>query len=171
MFRHKQTGFTIVELLIVIVVIAILAAITIVAYNGIQNRANDSAVESDVATVAQKVKLYQIDNGAYPNSLQLPTAVAGFTAAKGSYAIHGTTDHNLIYCMSIDKTTFAVVAYSKSGNKFIATESSGVLPYNNAWTDQTVACQGALGANYSTNLRGYAGDDLVTGPWRAWTGS
>ena len=37
--RHEQTGFTIVELLIVIVVISILAAITIVAYNGVQERA------------------------------------------------------------------------------------------------------------------------------------
>jgi len=41
---QKQSGFTIVELLIVVVVIAILAAITIVAYNGIQNRAKSSAV-------------------------------------------------------------------------------------------------------------------------------
>ncbi len=38
--QTKSRGFTIVELLIVIVIIAILAAITIVAYNGIQNRAN-----------------------------------------------------------------------------------------------------------------------------------
>ena len=37
--RGRETGFTIVELLIVIVVIGILAAITIVAYNGIQERA------------------------------------------------------------------------------------------------------------------------------------
>ena len=61
--KHKNTsstqsmrGFTIVELLIVIVVIAILAAITIVAYNGIQNRANDSAIQSDVRNIFMKVK-------------------------------------------------------------------------------------------------------------------
>ncbi|MCA9336117.1 prepilin-type N-terminal cleavage/methylation domain-containing protein, partial [Candidatus Saccharibacteria bacterium] len=46
--KNKKTGFTIVELLIVIVVIAILAAITIVAYNGIQQRSRDSIRKSDL---------------------------------------------------------------------------------------------------------------------------
>ena len=39
MLKYRNRGFTFVELLIVIVVIAILAAITVVAYSGIQNRA------------------------------------------------------------------------------------------------------------------------------------
>ena len=47
----KQRGFTIVELLIVIVVIGVLAAITIVAYNGIQSRARDSARVSDINAI------------------------------------------------------------------------------------------------------------------------
>ena len=49
----NKAGFTIVELLMVIVVIAILAAITIVAYNGIQTRAKDSAIVSDLQSLAQ----------------------------------------------------------------------------------------------------------------------
>lgn len=56
-------GFTIVELLIVIVVIAILAAISIVAFNGIQERARDSQRKSDVATIVKALGLYQVDNG------------------------------------------------------------------------------------------------------------
>lgn len=59
---RKQSAFTIVELLIVIVVIAILAAISIVAYNGIQSRARASAVSSALTQSAKKIALWQIDN-------------------------------------------------------------------------------------------------------------
>ena len=46
--RKTTSGFTIVELLIVIVVIAILATISVIAYNGLQNSAHDSVVQSDL---------------------------------------------------------------------------------------------------------------------------
>ena len=51
--KQKQYGFTIVELLIVIVVIAILAAITIVAFTNLQRRAVNSAVTSDLTNNAK----------------------------------------------------------------------------------------------------------------------
>ena len=57
--KKTTSGFTIVELLIVIVVIGILAAITIVAYNGVQNRANEVAVQSNLKDLANKVTEYQ----------------------------------------------------------------------------------------------------------------
>lgn len=63
----RQKGFTIVELLIVIVIIGILAAITIVAYNGIQQRARDSARTSDIAGIQKALELYRADNGVYPS--------------------------------------------------------------------------------------------------------
>ena len=52
--RGARNGFTIVELLIVIVVIAILAAVSFVAYSGIQNEAADSAVRSDLSQAGRK---------------------------------------------------------------------------------------------------------------------
>ena len=66
---RKQRGFTIVELLIVIVVIGILAAIVIVSYNGIQKKATTAALASDLANASAKLQLYQVDNSTYPNSI------------------------------------------------------------------------------------------------------
>ncbi|MBM3210320.1 type II secretion system protein [Candidatus Saccharibacteria bacterium] len=64
--KTKQSGFTIVELLIVIVVIAILAAITIVAYNGIQNRAKTSSAQSLASNVAKKAEAFNTIESSYP---------------------------------------------------------------------------------------------------------
>ena len=75
----KQTGFTIVELLIVIVVIAILAAITIVAYNGIQARARDNIRYQDVKLILKALELYKIDNGMYPPTSATTLAGEGTT--------------------------------------------------------------------------------------------
>lgn len=61
-----ERGFTIVELLIVIVIIAILAAIVIVAYNGIQSRANTSAAQQTANTLMKKVEAYNAIKGEYP---------------------------------------------------------------------------------------------------------
>ncbi len=67
--KHKQIlGFTIVELLIVIVVIAILAAITVVAYNGIQQKANNSKTTQALSSWVQGLKMYKADNGRWPNA-------------------------------------------------------------------------------------------------------
>ena len=60
---RRREGFTIVELLIVIVVIGILAAITIVAYNGIQERAETTKITSQASAYVRGLKLWEADVG------------------------------------------------------------------------------------------------------------
>lgn len=65
----KKSGFTIVELLIVIVVIGILAAISVVAYNGISQNARASSAKASAKQVSTKVELAYVESGAYPSDL------------------------------------------------------------------------------------------------------
>lgn len=64
--QKRATGFTIVELLIVIVVIGILAAIVIIAFNGVQQRARNSQTISAVREYAKIYTAYAIDNQKHP---------------------------------------------------------------------------------------------------------
>lgn len=72
-----SSGFTIVELLIVIVVIGILAAITIVAFNGVQGRARDTQRISAIDDIRKALELYKADYGVYPSAINSGTASGG----------------------------------------------------------------------------------------------
>jgi prepilin-type N-terminal cleavage/methylation domain-containing protein len=79
----SRSGFTIVELLIVVVVIAILAAITIVAYNGIQNRAKISAVTSSIESAVKAIEIYALKNAdTYPSDAAAAGLPSGSTTTK-----------------------------------------------------------------------------------------
>ena len=86
---QAERGFTIVELLIVVVVIAILAAITIVSYNGITARANQSAAKASAATVQKKAELYNSDSG--NNRYPIVGTELTSAAASTSYFVSGIT--------------------------------------------------------------------------------
>lgn len=65
--RNRPSGFTIVELLIVIVVIAVLAAVTVVAFNGVQQRAKNSQRIAAAKEWHKLIMAYTSANGAYPS--------------------------------------------------------------------------------------------------------
>jgi prepilin-type N-terminal cleavage/methylation domain-containing protein len=64
--NKASKGFTIVELLIVIVVIGILAALVVTTYNGIQQKARDTERKTDVNALHGQIEAYQAQNGKYP---------------------------------------------------------------------------------------------------------
>lgn len=122
----KSRGFTIVELLIVIVVIAILAAITIVAYNGIQNRAYDASIQSDLRNLGNKTAAYVAEfNQLLPlgdTAEMQKLSLRVNTAAYGTHYVPSNTSnqYNLLYCYrGSDPDRFMFIAGSKSGKTFV----------------------------------------------------
>lgn len=101
----KQKGFTIVELLIVIVVIGILAALVLNTFAGVQQRARDTERQTDVTALATQLEVYYNDNGTYPAFSQIDTAAeaeaafpgidAGALEAPGqAFSLQGTVSTN-----------------------------------------------------------------------------
>lgn len=79
--KIKQQGFTIVELLIVIVVIGILAALVITTFTGIQRKARDTERQTDIKALHSQLEAYYAQNGYYPALAEVnTTTLAGLDA-------------------------------------------------------------------------------------------
>jgi prepilin-type N-terminal cleavage/methylation domain-containing protein len=129
----SRRGFTIVELLIVIVVIGILAAITIVAYNGIQGRAIAATLQSDLDNASKQLKLYQVDNSAYPTTNDCSASpAAGSICLKAS----GSTTY----------TAFQVSNASSTSQSFCLTATNNGNSYRvtNDTTPTAGSCSGVM---------------------------
>ena len=173
--RKGMSGFTIVELLIVIVVIAILAVISVAVYNGIQDRANDSAIQSDLSSFAKKIQLAAASTGEFPaggtvlsSGVGNATTITGFTF-NPSKAAYATNVNNLYYCtgteISSGQRLFRVGAKSKSDNTFVYSSSGGMENRGSEVINSTVVCQGLEGPS----TWGYGYNPSPTYGWFSWT--
>ncbi len=117
--KQQSQGFTIVELLIVIVVIAILAAITVVAYNGIQQRARDAQRQSDIVTIKKALELYYTANNRYP-------------AGSGSTSINGAWSTTADASWANLQTTLQPYISSLPKDPISKQMGAGIFPWNDS---------------------------------------
>ena len=180
--NRKAQGFTIVELLIVIVVIAILAAISIAAYTNIQNRANDSAVKSDLAQFAKQIQLIYAEKGEYPvggvkssaadvastgSANDFPDFSFKFSRLSYAYGTANSNNPNVIYCTGPNATTgesfFRIAARSKSGTPFAYESTGGSV---REYPTGAYPAGGCAGIGYP---RSAAWGLTASGTWNSWT--
>lgn len=117
--KKREVGFTIVELLIVIVVIGILAAITIVAYNGIQNRTIETSVRSNLSSIARQIELKKAELGRYPENV---AEIRYITVNKDHI---DRTANNVYYCLDITNQTYSFGLRAKNSTGFML--SNGIV--------------------------------------------
>ena len=112
--KSKIYGFTIVELLIVVVVIAILAAITIVAYNGIQNRAKESSIQTSISQGSKKLAShYALNNDTYPDSANFASVTGLTNSSDVSYDYFVGADQKS-YCASAASSNVSIPSYAST---------------------------------------------------------
>lgn len=117
----RTAAFTIVELLIVIVIIGILAAITIISYTGITARANTAAIQADLANASKKINMYYALYGAYPTSMP--------NDGTGKYCPAApTVDAN--YCIKPSSGIFTYTPTGSPATDFDIRADSGALVYH-----------------------------------------
>jgi len=128
-FPKPQPGFTIIELLIVIVIIGILAAITIVAYTGITNRATIASLQSDLTNSSKKLEAYYALYRSYPtmNGSNCPTA----PTVNNDYCLKTSPNNILSYWVdNTSKPQSFRLTVSKDGYKYSNNENDLKCPPN-----------------------------------------
>lgn len=148
-----KKAFTIVELLVVIVVIGILAAITIISYTGISSKATVSSLQSDLSSAKKQLNLYYVDHSAYPasiNNSNCPLDSVGTADTK--YCIKPSGSNTFTYISSSPYSTFSLSSLNSSTRYSITNDTSPVL---GGWIAGIAATALANKWIYSVDVSGY----------------
>lgn len=126
-YKLKQQGFTIVELLIVIVVIGILAALVITTFTGIQQKARDTERTTDIKALHGQIEAYYAQNGYYPGLANVTiTDLKGLDAGalvdpKGGSLAAASDFDNYGYAVTQSDGATACTTAAKDCAKYVLT--------------------------------------------------
>jgi prepilin-type N-terminal cleavage/methylation domain-containing protein len=186
MRNYKSTvssAFTIIELLVVIAIIGILAAITLVSYSGVTNRATIASIQSDLTSNSQQLRLFQVDSSNYPATISTDCVAQPSTATNKCLKASPGTSYEYYVDNTTNNQTFCITAtkgnYSYSINNTGSTipapycpilylDASNSLSYpgsgNNKWYDLSGNNNNGTisGATYSSGNGGAFGFDGVS---------
>lgn len=117
----NNLAFTIVELLIVIVIIGILAAITIVSYRGITQRSIDATIQADLSNASKKLKMYHTLYNVYPTNMQPSDGNRTYCPTGPSIDVN--------YCIRPSNGNVFTYSQLSAGQDFSLTATKGNISY------------------------------------------
>ena len=140
----RDEGFTLIELMVVVMIIAVLIAIAIPSFLGFRKSAQDRSAQSEVRNVLLAEKAFWLDNGAYTETAAditafEPNARLAADPADGVYIDLNAADSDIV----------CVVRTSDSGSTFSVWESATAGTYYGATDLSAADCPAAAPAGYS----------------------
>lgn len=141
----RDEGFTLIELMVVVMIIAVLIAIAIPSFLGFRKSAQDRAAQSEVRNVLLAEKAFWLDNGAYTET------AADILAFEPNSRLDAAdpTAGSVIDLNDLDSDVVCITRTAESGNTFSVWESASAGTYYGA-TDLTAAdCPAAAPAGYT----------------------
>ena len=145
--KTKTRGFTIVELLIVIVVIAILAAISIVAYNGISQRARNNSKISAASSIYKTISGYITATGQ-----NIPGIPMCLPTGSGDYNSDGVPD-----CGAVTSAGSVTVSEKAATNSALAAEKITLSFPNDVITTSVATKYTGMQVTYNSSANGANG--------------
>ena len=164
--NYKSTGFTLVELLIVVIILAILAAIIVPQFSASTNDAKAAALQSNLANMRSAIEFYYQEHGEYPGA----NIATGATCVNGAAVTSGAanseaaliaqltryTNNDGLACTGKDATTFKYGPYLK-----------GTIPDNPEGSTNTITVVSAGVLGLTSGTTGGWRYDTVTGEFIA----
>lgn len=119
-FNITKSGFTFVEILLVVVIIGILASMILPRFVGRSEQARQAAASADInAGIATALDMFELDNGQYPDKLDDLITKPGYaTIWNGPYLKKKPIDpwkREYIYKPTTDKKDYELISYGKDG--------------------------------------------------------
>jgi type IV pilus assembly protein PilA len=162
--HRTDPGFTLVELLVVMTVIAVLAAIAVPAFSAQRHKAAETALTSDLRTIATSVRAQGLEGGLYPTAAELAATGAALRTSQGvrvSVVWRSATD----FCLA-GTSTSAGPDTSGIGSRVGITTKVVVVSAARPATAVTAAdpgCLGTPGAAFITDQGYWASDGYRPG--------
>ncbi len=88
--RVRISGFTLVEILIVVVILGILAALVVPQFTSAAAESRDNSLRMDLKRIREQLGLYQLHHNAFPSLANFEVQITGFTDADGNTVAQGT---------------------------------------------------------------------------------